>query len=84
MFMGVPRSPCSVQGFLGAPLQPFQVRIISPRCHRALGFFGFALDSTGFFFALLHLLRFFSIAFRDGGFACSCDGSLLLFVFPDR
>lgn len=77
-------SLCLIQGLLGSPLQSFQIRIISTRCRGPVRFLGLALDATGFLLPLFDLPGFFSIAFRDGRFACSCDGSLLLFVFPDR
>jgi hypothetical protein len=64
-------------------LQSFKVGILSSRCC-PFRFFGLALNPTGFLFPLLYLFSFFSIAFCDGGFACSCDGSLLLPVSPYR
>jgi hypothetical protein len=38
------------------------------------------LDAASLFLTLFGLFGFFSIAFRDGGLACSCDGVLLLFA----
>ncbi|HNN42883.1 MAG TPA: hypothetical protein PKL10_11375, partial [Nitrospira sp.] len=74
------RSRCLIQGLLRSPPQSFQIRIFPSRCRRPLGFFGLPLDAASLFLTLFGLFGFFSIAFRDGGLACSCDGVLLLFA----
>jgi hypothetical protein len=69
--------PSLIQGLLGAPLKPGQVWILSLWVQRTNGFLGLALFSTGVFFTPLDLFRFFTVAFCDGRFSCSSDGTLL-------
>ncbi len=78
------QEPLLVQRFLGPPAQSFQIGIFSCRSRGPFRLLSLPLYPTGFFLPLFHLPGFFSIAFRDSRFACSCDGVLLLFTFPDQ
>lgn len=61
-------------------MKPRQIRIFSAGGLRAVCFFRLALDAAGFFLALLHLLRFFTVAFGERCFGWLSDGVLLVDV----
>jgi hypothetical protein len=69
-----------VKRFLRPPMEPRQIRIFSAGGLMAVGFFRLALDAAGFFLALLHLLRFFTVAFGERCFGWLSDGALLVGV----
>lgn len=59
-------------------MQPRQIRIFTVGGLVAVGFFRLALDAAGFFLALLHLFRFFTVTFGERGFSWFSDGVLLV------
>jgi hypothetical protein len=61
-------------------MQPCEIRVFALRPLRPLGFFRLALDAARFFLALLHLLRFFTVAFGERCFGWLSDGVLLVGV----
>jgi hypothetical protein len=61
-------------------MKPRQIRIFSAGVLGAVGFFRLALDAAGFFFALLHLLRFLTVALGERCFGWFSDGVLLVGV----
>lgn len=61
-------------------MQPRQIRIFSAGGLLAVCFFRLALDAAGFFLALLHLFRFFTVAFGERGFGWLSDSVLLVGV----
>lgn len=67
----------SIEWFLGAPVQPGQVRIFAVRALGFVAFSSFTLKAALFLLALLHLPRFFTISFCERCFAWSCDDALL-------
>lgn len=69
-----------VQRLLRPPMQPRQIRIFAAGGLVAVGFFRLALDAARFFLALLHLFRFFTVAFGERCFGWLSDGVLLVGV----
>ena len=61
-------------------MKPRQIRIFSAGGLLAVGFFRLALDAAGFFLALLHLFRFFTVTFGERCFSWLSDGVLLVGV----
>jgi hypothetical protein len=61
-------------------MKPRQIRIFSAGGLLAIGFFRLALDAAGFFLALLHLFRFFTVALGERCFGWLSDGALLVGV----
>lgn len=70
--------PGSVERLLRSPAQPFEIRIFALGMGAGFGFLCLALDAAGFLLALLHLLCFFSVAFRERCLGRFSDGVLLL------
>ena len=62
---------------LWPPCQPGKVWIFPVGWSTASDFLGLALYATGFLLPLLQLLRLLPIAFRDGHFPWSSDGTLV-------
>ena len=69
-----------VQRLLRSPVESSQIRVFVLRSLRPLSFFRLTLDSARFFLALLHLLRFFTVAFGERCFGWLSDGVLLVGV----
>jgi hypothetical protein len=65
---------------LRSPMKPRQIRIFSAGGLLAVSFFRLALDAARFLLALLHLLRFFTVAFGERCFGWFSDGALLVGV----
>lgn len=61
-------------------MKPRQIRVFSAGGLLAVGFFRLALDAAGFFLALLHLFRFFTVALGERCFGWLSDGALLVGV----
>jgi len=61
-----------------------QIRVFTLRPLRPLGFLRLALFAARFFLALLHLLRFFTVALGERRFGWSSDGILLVSVERSR
>ncbi len=57
-----------------------KIRVFSFGMRATIGFFGLALDAAGLFLALLHLFRFFTVAFGERCFGWFSDGVLLVSV----
>lgn len=55
-------------------MKPRQIRIFSAGGLLTVGFFRLALDAARFFLALLHLFRFFTVAFGERCFSRFSDG----------
>jgi len=60
-------------------VQSCEIRVFALGPLRPLGFLRLALFAARFFLALLHLFRFFTVAFRERRFGWSSDGVLLSF-----
>lgn len=66
-----------VERLLGTPVQTCEIRIFSLGMGTTVGFLRLALDAAGFLLALLHLLRFFAVAFGECCLGRLSDGVLL-------
>ncbi len=64
-------------------MQTFEIRVFSLGTGAALGLLRLALDAAGFLLALLHLLRFFAVAFGKRCLGRFSDG-VLLFGYGQR
>ena len=58
-------------------MQACEIRILALGAGAALGFFGLALDTASLLLALLHLLRLFTVSFRECCLGRFSDGVLL-------
>lgn len=69
-----------VKRLLRPPMKSRQIRIFAAGGLVAVGFFRLTLDAARFFLALLHLFRFFTVAFGERCFGWFSDGVLLVRV----